>query len=91
MAKGCVLFMTSQIRKDKKIEYCNKDLVSKTIYNIFRNNNLYSFVSHDQGSRQNIRREIARRGAHSMDLGAIDCLCDTGDWLLHTFVAYLFL
>ncbi|XP_037814355.1 chitin synthase chs-2 isoform X1 [Lucilia sericata] len=26
VAKGCVLFMTSQIRKDKRIEYCNKDL-----------------------------------------------------------------
>nr|AGB51153.1 chitin synthase 1 variant B [Bactrocera dorsalis] len=26
MAKVCVLFMTSQIRKDKKIEYCNKGL-----------------------------------------------------------------
>ncbi|KAL9891261.1 hyaluronan synthase-like protein kkv isoform 2-T2 [Glossina fuscipes fuscipes] len=26
MAKGCVLFMTSQLRKDKKLEYCNKDL-----------------------------------------------------------------
>ncbi|XP_030374774.1 chitin synthase chs-2 isoform X1 [Scaptodrosophila lebanonensis] len=26
IAKGCVLFMTSQIRKDRKIEYCNKDL-----------------------------------------------------------------
>ncbi|XP_065368049.1 chitin synthase chs-2 isoform X1 [Calliphora vicina] len=25
VAKGCVLFMTSQIRKDKRIEYCNKD------------------------------------------------------------------
>lgn len=28
VAKGCVLFMTSQLRKDKKLEYCNKDLVS---------------------------------------------------------------
>ncbi|XP_055923356.1 chitin synthase chs-2 isoform X2 [Eupeodes corollae] len=26
LAKGCVLFMTSQIRRDKKILYCNKDL-----------------------------------------------------------------
>ncbi|XP_055379222.1 chitin synthase chs-2 isoform X1 [Condylostylus longicornis] len=26
IAKGCVLFMTSQIRRDKKITYCNKDL-----------------------------------------------------------------
>ncbi|TMW48229.1 hypothetical protein DOY81_006700 [Sarcophaga bullata] len=26
VAKGCVLFMTSQIRKDKRVEYCNKDL-----------------------------------------------------------------
>lgn len=31
VAKGCVLFMTSQIRKDKRIEYCNKDLVSKNL------------------------------------------------------------
>lgn len=28
MAKGCVLFMTSQINKNKRVEYCNKDLVS---------------------------------------------------------------
>ncbi|KAL7727578.1 hypothetical protein ACLKA6_014930 [Drosophila palustris] len=26
IAKGTVLFMTSQVRKDRKIEYCNKDL-----------------------------------------------------------------
>uniref|UniRef100_T1PGZ3 chitin synthase n=1 Tax=Musca domestica TaxID=7370 RepID=T1PGZ3_MUSDO len=25
-AKGCVLFMTSQINKNKRVEYCNKDL-----------------------------------------------------------------
>lgn len=27
IAKGTVLFMTSQVRKDRRIEYCNKDLV----------------------------------------------------------------
>ncbi|CAO1401711.1 unnamed protein product [Diamesa hyperborea] len=26
IAKGCVLFMSSQIKRDKKIQYCNKDL-----------------------------------------------------------------
>lgn len=34
IAKGTVLFMTSQVRKDRKIEYCNKDLVSHTITSI---------------------------------------------------------
>lgn len=29
VSKGCVLFMTSQLRNDRKIPYCNKDLVSK--------------------------------------------------------------
>lgn len=29
ISKGCVLFMTSQLRRDRKIQYCNKDLVSK--------------------------------------------------------------
>lgn len=28
ISKGCVLFMTSQLRRDRKIQYCNKDLVS---------------------------------------------------------------
>lgn len=28
VSKGCVLFMTSQLRRDRKIPYCNKDLVS---------------------------------------------------------------
>lgn len=32
ISKGCVLFMTSQIRKDRKIQYCNKDLVSINIF-----------------------------------------------------------
>lgn len=27
VAKGCVLFMTAQLKRDKKIHYCNKDLV----------------------------------------------------------------
>lgn len=26
ISKGCVLFMTSQLRRDRKIQYCNKDL-----------------------------------------------------------------
>lgn len=26
IAKGCVLFMTSQLRRNRKIQYCNKDL-----------------------------------------------------------------
>lgn len=26
IAKGCVLFMSSQLKRDKKIQYCNKDL-----------------------------------------------------------------
>lgn len=29
ISKGCVLFMTSQLRRDRKIQYCNKDLVSR--------------------------------------------------------------
>lgn len=28
ISKGCVLFMTSHVRKERKIAYCNKDLVS---------------------------------------------------------------
>lgn len=28
VSKGCILFMTSQVRRDRKIPYCNKDLVS---------------------------------------------------------------
>lgn len=28
ISKGCVLFMTSQLRRDRKLQYCNKDLVS---------------------------------------------------------------
>lgn len=32
VSKGCVLFMTSQLRNDRKIPYCNKDLVSKLYF-----------------------------------------------------------
>lgn len=28
ISKGCVLFMTAQLRQDRKLPYCNKDLVS---------------------------------------------------------------
>ena len=28
IAKGAVLFMTAQLRRDRKLQYCNKDLVS---------------------------------------------------------------
>lgn len=30
ISKGCVLFMSSQLRRDRKLPYCNKDLVSRT-------------------------------------------------------------
>lgn len=28
ISKGCILFMTSQLRRDRKLPYCNRDLVS---------------------------------------------------------------
>lgn len=28
VSKGCVLFMTAHLRRDRKLQYCNKDLVS---------------------------------------------------------------
>lgn len=34
VSKGCILFMTSQVRRDRKIPYCNKDLVSVPLKNI---------------------------------------------------------
>lgn len=30
VSKGCVLFMTSQLRRDRKLQYCNKELVCKS-------------------------------------------------------------
>lgn len=29
ISKGCVLFMTAHLRRDRKLQYCNKDLVSE--------------------------------------------------------------
>lgn len=28
ISKGCVLFMSAQLRRDRKLPYCNRDLVS---------------------------------------------------------------
>lgn len=34
VAKGTILFMTSQLRQDRKIDYCNRQL-GKSIINFF--------------------------------------------------------
>lgn len=35
ISKGCVLFMTSQLRRDRKLPYCNRDLVREFLALLF--------------------------------------------------------
>lgn len=37
ISKGCVLFMTAHLRRDRKLQYCNKDLVSILILMVLLN------------------------------------------------------
>ncbi|CAB0029537.1 unnamed protein product [Trichogramma brassicae] len=80
IAKGTVLFMTSQLKAERTVVYCNRQLGKRfaihtmgptsifTIYDFARPRTDLDKKNHSHRSRSSVRGEAARGGAHRLDL-----------------------